>query len=120
MNSVRYAAAQLRKTYNECQAANPTTSLRAGLVAKSDAQLEAVGGGEIAETSANGQFTKFNTDSDISPMFVLEMWNFLVELFDSCKATLGGNPTDAQIVTEMEKNLRPVTGYTDDWSRLQK
>lgn len=122
---VRFLLAALRKAWAEVNASNPKPALRDYLIVKSNAQFPLVGSGAIKSTAANGQHTQFD-DSGASPSAsdVLSAWNYLVERFDAAKATLISSgiaaPTDMQVEAQMETDLRPIAGYTNNFMYLSK
>src|SRR5271170_753992 len=115
--SVRFILAALRNVWVPISATYPgpptPASLRAALQAKSDAQFAMVGAGAIGSMTQNEQKVGFKNAGDgaeVSPQQVLDIWVFLIELFDRAVGDLGGTPADPQVETQMETYLRPVTG----------
>lgn len=91
--------------------------------------------------SANGQHAVFETGGtggqSVSPQEMLDVWVYLIELFDRAVGDLqAGNPiwgtggelattpipmpTDAEVEAQMETYLRPIASYTDNWMYLAK
>lgn len=112
--------------------ADPATSLRAYLVAQAAAATALVAAGQIKMNNANGHVTEFGGSLDSEQL--IQIWTYLVDVFDTAKAELiaggvddSGNPlapiaapTDAQIQSQMEVDLRPVKGAIGNYMWLIK
>lgn len=125
MVDLKLAVAALRNVWGPLPQGG-TGALRPALQTRCDAAFAAVVGGSVQRMSGNGQDVSFFTPSmaQMSPQDVVDMWVFLVERFDTQKLTLqtagNANPTDLQVETSMEADMRPVFGYTDNWMFMTK
>ena len=120
MQNVRFALAALRNVWGKCSTSPGT--LRSALQAQRDAQFLSVSQGGIKTVSINGRMTSFadSGSGQFTPTEILEMWVYLVELYDRAVNDLGQGKTDLVIETQMETYLRPITSYTDNYMYLAK
>lgn len=86
------------------------------------AQSTIIQNGAIKTVMANGQTTTFADFSagDLTAAQFTEIWVYLVDEYDRAESELAAGSTDAQIETQMESNLRPVKGWTDNWMYISK
>lgn len=105
------------RDYLQAQAAQATALLAAG---------------QIESNISNGNTTTFSGALDSEQ--VVQLWVYLADLFDQATTELkaGGvdangnavapipSPSDAQVKAQMEFNLRPIYGATDNYMWLIK
>lgn len=120
--SQRVALAALRAVWAECNA-DPglnKPSLRLRLESRAFSSVETVLVGGIKSTSGSGRNVTFDNGQGGGPRQdqIVEMWTYLVELFDRAQASLGGTATDEAVVIRMKLYLRPVKGSLNDWRHL--
>jgi len=114
--------AALRKAYGEIVPTNPVTlQLRAKLLANSADSFSTISGGAIKSVTANSQTTIFmGAGESVDATDLVGIWSYLIELYDRAFTKLGSGQTDVLLEALMETYLRDVTGYTSDWTALQK
>lgn len=87
-------------------------------------RLEAISGGTVLLTSANGHSVQLaSPDKGLSAEDWAEGLSYLMDLYDNSLAALiqGGipAPSDAQIYVEMLDQLRPITTMQNDFTALR-
>jgi hypothetical protein len=113
---MRFKRAQLRVTYSGLSG----KTLLEALQDKHGAVTSALESGNlISGSSANGIGASFDTKGGINPAIALQAFDELLDLYDTCVATLTGSPTDAAIYAAMMDRLLPLRSYKTDFSMLR-
>lgn len=127
MNNARAIRALLIRSY--LAAVDASVAYRDYLETQIASVSTALASGLVTESSGDGHTTSWASHvmgSALTLVDVQNMWVYLLELFDRAKVELiaGGSatPSDAEIKALMESPdyIRPVFGYTNNWTLLSK
>jgi hypothetical protein len=101
--------------------ANASLSLRQALEAELVARTTAIqSGGQISAISANGASVSFSTPSmGLSPESIVELCDEMLTRYDYAAVSLGGTPTDDEILIEMLSILLPARRLTVDFTEIR-
>lgn len=99
--------------------------LRLALQTQATLTSQILAGGPIQRIVANGQEVQLAaTGFGLDYKTLNAMWVYLVDEYDRATTELGyvvpDTTHDTAIEIQMEANLRPITGYTDNWMWLPK
>lgn len=97
-------------------------TLEAQLEATLDERVDAVASGQaIASTSGNGQSVSFSEPGKGGPGAdgIAELASELLDRYARAVATLGGTPTDAEILEQMLSELVPARWSRNDYTNLR-
>ena len=102
---------------------NPALPLRDELLKKSSRAFKLVSSGPIKSVSNGPHHVQMDVSGEggsPTPTQMLEVWQYLIELFDRATLDLGGQQADDVTEVQMEAYLRPITGYTTNWNYIAK